>query len=413
MLAALAMAASCTAWAQETQTVQNGDFTETVEYSTDKFKVETNRFWSNWFVSAGGGVNLYFGDHDKQVKFGKRLAPAVDVAIGKWFTPGIGVRFAYSGLSVKGATQTGIHSTGEEVPGKGGYGYWLTKQKFNFFNFHLDAMFNVSNLLFGYNPNRVYSLSPYVGLGVMKTNDTPKATEIAGHFGLLNSFRLCDALDLNLDIRGTLVSDAFDGEAYGRGGEGMLSATVGLTYKFKKRGWDKAKTVVRIDNRAINALRQQLADAEAENDRLKRALAEGNRQKAKEIVTKASANLVTFPIGKATLSNEARANLSLMAEAIKSGDKSVVYTIQERGLHHYGLRRRRHGQQAHQRTPEQAPRRSRARLPRQGVRREREPAARGPQGRRGQHVLRRPAPEPRRHHEGQLITASRRPAPLA
>lgn len=327
MLAALALAASGTAMAQEAQTVQNGDFTETVEYSTDKFKVETNRFWSNWFVSAGGGVNLYFGDHDKQVKFGKRLAPAVDVAIGKWFTPGIGVRFAYSGLSVKGATQTGIHSTGEEVPGKGGYGYWLTKQKFNFFNFHLDAMFNVSNLLFGYNPNRVYSLSPYVGLGVMKTNDTPKATEIAGHFGLLNSFRLCDALDLNLDIRGTLVSDAFDGEAYGRGGEGMLSATVGLTYKFKKRGWDKAKTVVRIDNRAINALRQQLSDAEAENERLKRALAEGNREKAKEIVTKASANLVTFPIGKATLSNEARANLGMMAEAIKSGDKSVVYTI--------------------------------------------------------------------------------------
>lgn len=327
MLAALALAASGTALAQEAQTVQNGDFTETVEYSTDKFKVETNRFWSNWFVSAGGGVNLYFGDHDKQVKFGKRLAPAVDVAIGKWFTPGIGVRFAYSGLSVKGATQTGIHSTGEEVPGKGGYGYWLTKQKFNFFNFHFDAMFNVSNLLFGYNPNRVYSLSPYVGLGVMKTNDTPKATEIAGHFGLLNSFRLCDALDLNLDIRGTLVSDAFDGENAGRGGEGMLSATVGLTYKFKKRGWDKAKTVVRIDNRAINALRQQLADAEAENDRLKRALAEGNRQKAKEIVTKASANLVTFQIGKATLSNEARANLSLLAEAIKAGDGNVVYTI--------------------------------------------------------------------------------------
>ena len=327
MLAALALAASGTAMAQEAQTVQNGDFTETVEYSTDKFKVETNRFWSNWFVSAGGGVNLYFGDHDKQVKFGKRLAPAVDVAIGKWFTPGIGVRFAYSGLSVKGATQTGIHSTGEEVPGKGGYGYWLTKQKFNYFNFHLDAMFNVSNLFFGYNPNRVYSLSPYVGLGVMKTNDTPKATEIAGHFGLLNSFRLCDALDLNLDIRGTLVSDAFDGEAYGRGGEGMLSATVGLTYKFKKRGWDKAKTVVRIDNRAINALRQQLSDAEAENERLKRALAEGNREKAKEIVTKASANLVTFQIGKATLSNEARANLGMMAEAIKSGDKSVVYTI--------------------------------------------------------------------------------------
>ncbi|HIU89023.1 MAG TPA: cell envelope biogenesis protein OmpA, partial [Candidatus Caccomonas pullistercoris] len=35
MLAALALAASGTAMAQEAQTVQNGDFTETVEYSTD------------------------------------------------------------------------------------------------------------------------------------------------------------------------------------------------------------------------------------------------------------------------------------------------------------------------------------------------------------------------------------------
>ena len=328
MIAAIALLAASAGFAQEQPVLENeGNSTETVEYSTDKYKVETNKFWSNWFITAGGGVQLYFGDHDKQVDFGKRLSPAVDISVGKWFTPGIGVRLAYSGLWYKGATQNGIHSTGEEVPGKGGYGYWLDKQKFNYFNFHIDAMFNASNLLFGYNPKRVYTLIPYVGLGVMKTNDEPKSTEIAGHFGLYNSFRLCDALDLNLDIRGTLVSDAFDGENAGRGGEGMLTATVGLTYKFKKRGWDKAKTVVRIDNRAINALRQQLSDAEAENERLKRALAEGNREKAKEIVTKASANLVTFQIGKATLSNEARANLGMMAEAIKSGDKSVVYTI--------------------------------------------------------------------------------------
>ena len=32
----------------------------------------------------------------------KRLAPALDIAVGKWFTPGIGLRVAYNGLQAKG-----------------------------------------------------------------------------------------------------------------------------------------------------------------------------------------------------------------------------------------------------------------------------------------------------------------------
>ena len=138
---------------------------EKVEYSTDKYKVETNHFWDNWFVSAGAGAQVYFGDHDRQCKFGDRLAPNLDVAIGKWFTPGIGVRFMYSGLQVKGATQNGSYGEGKPVPGKEGWGYWLERQKFNMGNFHLDALFNLNNLFCGYRDGRVWNISPYVGLG--------------------------------------------------------------------------------------------------------------------------------------------------------------------------------------------------------------------------------------------------------
>ncbi|MCS2517263.1 hypothetical protein NXW37_26985 [Bacteroides thetaiotaomicron] len=98
-LTTLCALAFCPAFAQTSTTE------EKVEYSEDKYKVETNRFWSNWFISAGGGAQIYFGDHDKQVSFGKRLAPALDIAVGKWFTPGIGMRLMYSGLQQKGATQ--------------------------------------------------------------------------------------------------------------------------------------------------------------------------------------------------------------------------------------------------------------------------------------------------------------------
>ena len=31
------------------------------------------------------------------------IAPALDIAVGKWFTPGIGLRVAYNGLQAKGA----------------------------------------------------------------------------------------------------------------------------------------------------------------------------------------------------------------------------------------------------------------------------------------------------------------------
>ena len=52
---------------------QTSNMDEKVEYSTDKYKVETNRFWNNWFITVGGGAQIYFGDHDRQVDFGKRL----------------------------------------------------------------------------------------------------------------------------------------------------------------------------------------------------------------------------------------------------------------------------------------------------------------------------------------------------
>lgn len=309
---------------------QNSNVEEKVEYSTDTYKVETNTFWHNWFITVGGGTQVYFGDHDRQVDFGKRLAPALDLAVGKWFTPGIGVRLMYSGLQVKGATQKGAlsHSTGDDVPGKGGNGYWLEKQKFNMSNVHADVMFNLSNLFCGYNEKRVWNVSPYFGLGWAHVGEEPKFNDITANFGILNSWRLCDALNLNLDVRGAIVNDEFDGERGGSKGEGLLTATLGLSYKFKQRGWNRSKTVVRYDNTALNEMREKLNRISEENDRLKRALAEGNKQEVRTIIKKmAAANLVTFKIGKSKLSNEARVNLGMLAEVIKQGDKDIVYTI--------------------------------------------------------------------------------------
>ncbi len=303
------------------------DTTDIVEYSNDKYKVETNRFWSNWFISAGAGAQIYIGDHDKQASFGSRLSPALDVAVGKWFTPGIGVRLMYSGLSYKGATQDGTHSTGDYLGADKG---WTYKQKFHYFNFHVDAMFNLMNLIGGYKEKRIYSLSPYFGVGVMRVTNEPKKAAISGHFGLLNSFRLCSALDLNLDLRANITSDEWDGETGGRSGEGAFAATLGLAYKINPRGWNRAKTVYRTvyNNDELDAMRDKLNKMGEENARLQKALAEKNEKEAQAVVKQiAASSLIVFPIGESELSNEARANLGMLAEVIKQGDSSAVYTI--------------------------------------------------------------------------------------
>ncbi len=72
------------------------------ENAAKSYTVETNRFGANWFISGGIGAQMYFGDNDGKADFGKRLAPALDIAVGKWFTPGIGLRVAYNGLQAKG-----------------------------------------------------------------------------------------------------------------------------------------------------------------------------------------------------------------------------------------------------------------------------------------------------------------------
>lgn len=299
--------------------------TTTIVENADKYKVETNRFWSNWFVTAGGGALIFFGDHNKQMKFGDRLSPALDIGFGKWFTPGIGVRFMYSGLTIKGATQNGSHSTGKVYDAS----QWLEEQKFDFMNIHGDVLFNASNLLCGYNEKRFWSVTPYVGLGWILTWETPRARNFNASIGLINSFRLSSAFDLNLDVRGTATKDEFDGERGGRKEEGLLSVAVGVTYKFPRRTWGRStvKTITFSDEE-LRLMREQLKAMNEENDRLKGELATSNKVSERVVETNilSAPYLITFQISRFALSNEARVNLGFQAKIMKE-NKNAVYTI--------------------------------------------------------------------------------------
>lgn len=292
------------------------------EKAAKSYRVETNTFGANWFISGGVGAQMYFGDNDSKAGFGDRISPALDIAVGKWFTPGIGLRIAYNGLQAKGATPNA-----NDVYVKGGTfsnGYY--KQKWNLANFHGDVLFNLSNMFCGYNEERVYSFIPYVGAGLVHSWTKPTADNLGINAGLINRFRLSPALDLNVELRGLLMKDAFGGKSK----EAMGGVTVGVTYKFKKRGWDAVPTVPMVPESQLNDMRDRVNSLKGENESLKRDLVEA-RNKKPEVIVKKEAGfvprlVVVFNIGKSNISKREYMNIEAMAKGIKE-NPNKVFTV--------------------------------------------------------------------------------------
>ena len=231
---------------------------------------ETNSFWSNWYIGVGGGINIYEGEFDNKTSVGNRIAPALDVALGKWITPSYGVRLQYSGLKAKGLTDaSGMYAKGAHR------GYY--KEEFNVSNLHADFMWNWSNGFLGFNEKRVWNVIPFVGFGWARSwGNSTHDNEIAANIGILNTFRLGKRLDL------------------------------------------------------INALRAKNHDLSTEAQRLAAEL-EAARNRKPEVVNEskvtASPVALFFNIGKATLDKKELTNLEFYVNNAIKADKNKTFTL--------------------------------------------------------------------------------------
>jgi outer membrane protein OmpA-like peptidoglycan-associated protein len=211
-------------------------------------------------------------------------------------------------------------------------GYWLEKQEFNYLHVHADVLFNLSNILGGYKADRFYNINPYVGLGWMVTNDEPKQREVSANLGIYNTFRLSNAFNLTLDVRGGMVNDRFDGETGNRKNEGPLSAQIGFVYKFPKTDWNRNQTtIISYDEEELRILRRKVNELAQSNELLHKQLADSKHETVTDVVLKnkllAAPLLVTFSINSSKVTNEARVNLGFFAKAINDNSKNVVYNV--------------------------------------------------------------------------------------
>jgi outer membrane protein OmpA-like peptidoglycan-associated protein len=329
-LMSLALASmSAVAFAQYDGEVQGDGLA--AKQSLNKYQVVTNKFWHNWFISAGGGASVMFGEADREAKFGDRISPTFNVAVGKWFTPGLGLRLQYSGLQAKGAAMSADVNYVDGAAVNGVY-----PQKFDYMNLHGDVLFNFSSIFFGYNEKRVYEFIPYLGAGMLHNYDKPRYNSVGLNAGLVNRFRVGKAIDINLELSALFVEDKFDGQVGGNHShDGLVSATLGLTYRFPGRTFSRTMKAPK-SNGDLEELRNRLAQMAAERDRLNSelqdALAAAKKQPQKEVVEKVVVKEVAsdkmgpifFAIGSSTLPADASSNLAYIAEQMKKSGASYL-----------------------------------------------------------------------------------------
>ena len=285
---------------------------------SEKYSVFTNKFWDNWFISAGAGAEMLIGNSDTHYGIGDRISPTFNASLGKWFTPGLGLRLQYSGYEAKGARK-GFGSYAKGRPDASGY----YDQKFHYMNLHGDVLFNLSAMLGGYNPDRVYEFVPYLGAGFTHSySGVNKSQALAVNAGIINKFRVSPSLDINLELSGMMAQNKFDRELGGNHDfDGVVSATLGLTYHFKARGFSKPVASRDLISEAeLRDMRNRMNSLASENQSLKDQLSRKPEVVAETVVKNVgdvTPYAIFFDLNSSKVSDKEMVNIGHLADYMK------------------------------------------------------------------------------------------------
>lgn len=287
---------------------------------TEKYSVSTNSFWSNWFIQGNVTWNAWYQVGEKSLVAPFHKFPTgegwtglgASVAVGKWFTPGLGLR-----------TKVNAWKIGSKMNGVDAYDYWVANEQ---------VLFNLSNLLCGYSDTRVWNFIPYIGAGVARNMSLNTYTSDLS-CGILNEFRLSRKVAVNVE----LGWNSYEGIGMGlKQRPQQFTLELGLTYNLGKATWNKTPDVEALkalSQGQIDALNAQLSDAQAENARLKDMLANQPKQTEAPVATQTVTKVVSAPtsvffnIGKSKIaSKKDLQNVSEVANIAKENNAKIVVT---------------------------------------------------------------------------------------
>lgn len=309
--------------------------TEAQEYA-----VKRNKFKDNWFLEVPKvGATMGLGsDWGFKSVLKDATTPYVGLSFGKYFSPIFGTRVDLGGYMFKNRFNNMNPSN---------------TLKAYYINTNVDLMVNMINLFKPYNPERKFDLYGIFGVGYLRhlgydnavsdfgasTNDLVGGTKnfINTRIGLQGAFHVSQLVDINLELNGNIIHGNF--MASNRKYSGYLNASVGVAYKFKKRGWEVAEAVepglvaslndeinrqrgeLDSQDKEIQGLRNELKDCCDENKALKNKLDQCEKDKK---TAKNEQAIVTYRIGKTEVSKEQLVSIYNIAQSLKENEDATV-----------------------------------------------------------------------------------------
>jgi len=205
-------------------------------------------FQKHAFLNIEAGAQYTLGE----AKFSKLLSPNIQLGLGYQFTPVFGARIQANAWQSKGGWNGFRTQVGAEP--------YTNDFKYKYVAPGLDFMFNLSNLFCGWNPNRVFNLTAFVGGGANIAWGNDEANDIAknlqnlnaynleylwdgskvrlfGRAGLEAAFKLSDAVALTVEGNANILSDKYNSKNHSGGkmkADWYFNALVGLKINLGK-----------------------------------------------------------------------------------------------------------------------------------------------------------------------------------
>lgn len=226
--------------------------------SLDTDSIEGKWAKYNWFVTLAAGPAIFQGDHNIDAVWSDRIYPAFDFSIGKWVLPAIGLRAGVNFDKIHNYYNANANYPNELASKYGEFVHgaspdkpyskrpWLYRMDYNAWNFHVDLMVNFSHFMWRPYNRRLWNLIGYAGVGCIATWDQGSPEwhnqdwfnyATSWNVGILNSFRLTEHFDFNIDLRLKKFNDDFNCWRQGRDMDGTTDLMIGFTWHFTKRGF--------------------------------------------------------------------------------------------------------------------------------------------------------------------------------
>lgn len=218
------------------------------ELSEQSGKVRTNSFGSDWYLQMGLDMSLqnpYGYDFSDVFPNGKTFG--LDVAVGKWFTPQVGIRGKFNWEN--GIPLFENHHANWLAPF---YKPGVNMDKGGYIAFYGDFLLNLHNLFGSYKPARKWELSVYPRIGVDYNFGVSKGALLVAA-GILNTYRLSNRWSLYCDMAYIMTGSGFVGaekvEGTGTGSNSNGFLTIGLGAQL-----DLGKTEAADKNKSSHAV---------------------------------------------------------------------------------------------------------------------------------------------------------------